>query len=156
MSLTPGTDTYASLAEAEAYMATLIFKDAWASASGDPAKESALKQAGRLLDTLLNWKGTKATGNQSMAWPRVGVFDRDGYAIASDAIPAQIKNAQCEFALRLLAEDRAGDAGGLAPESLKVGSLEITGLKRQVIPPSVTELCRELLKGGGSTRLVRG
>jgi len=151
MTLTVGTDTYASLAEAEAYMATLTFKDAWGSA--DPAKEAALKQAARLLDTL-NWKGTRATQAQSMAWPRVDVVDRDGYEV--EGIPAALKNAQAEFALRLMAEDRTADAGALAPQAMTIGSLQISDLRRSVFPPSVLELARDFLRASGGVLVVRG
>ena len=91
LTTTPGASdatSYASLTEAEAYMATLVHKDAWTEAT-DPAKEAALQQATRLLDTL-TWKGRKATAEQALAWPRTGVTDRDGYEVDPAAIPAVV------------------------------------------------------------------
>ena len=153
---TPGASdatSYASLAEAEAYMATLVHKDAWAGT--DQTKEAALQQATRLLDTLA-WKGRKATAAQALAWPRTGVTDRDGYEVDPATIPVALRNACAEFAFRLLGEDRAADAGGLAPASLQVGSLNVSGLRRQVFPASVLEMVRDLREAGGCLQVVRG
>lgn len=154
MTLTVGTDSYCTLAEAEAYMGLLTFKDAWASA-GDPAKEAALKQSAVLLDTL-TWKGIRTDQSQAMAWPREGVVDLDGYELAPDAIPARLKHAQAELALRLLSEDRTADAGALVPESLSLGSLTVSGLRQQIIPAFVRSLVREYLASSGMIQAVRG
>ena len=154
---TPGASnatSYASLAEAEAYMLTLVHKDDW-TAGTDPTKEAALQQATRLLDTL-TWKGRKATAAQALAWPRTGVTDRDGYEVDPATIPVALRNACAEFAFRLLGEDRAADAGGLAPASLQVGSLNVSGLRRQVFPASVLEMVRDLREAGGCLQVVRG
>ena len=62
--------------EAEAYVATLTFKGAWATA-GDPAKEAALMQASELLGQLV-WKGLRSSQAQALAWPRK---DSDGNAL---------------------------------------------------------------------------
>lgn len=154
---TPGdaaTNSYASLAEAEAYMLTLVHKDDW-TAGTDPTKEAALQQATRLLDTL-TWKGRKATAEQALAWPRTGVVDREGYEVSATTIPAALRNACAEFAFRLLGEDRAADAGGLAPASLQVGSLNVSNLRRRVFPASVLELVADLREAGGCIQMVRG
>lgn len=161
---------YCSLAEAEAYVATLSFATDWAVT--DEAKKAAIITAARWLDTL-RWKGIRSAQAQAMQWPRCGEYavqfidltvagtgyllDRDGYQIPTDTIPTAIKNANAEMALRLLAEDRAADAGALVPSSLKLGSLDVQGLKRHLFPPSVLELCDWLLEvAPGQARLVRG
>lgn len=142
MTLTPGTDTYASLVEAEAYAASLTVQGDWATAT-DPAKEGALRQAARWLDTL-QWKGIKATSTQALAWPRYDMWDADGYLVSG--IPTALKNAQIEFAIRLIGDDRAADAGGLAPDDLKIGSLQITGLRQTIIPGAVLMMLRPFLR----------
>jgi hypothetical protein len=57
------------------------------------------------------WVGIAATQTQALAWPRVDGYrtlwrsytyplvDGEGFQIAIDAIPVQIKNAQCEASL---------------------------------------------------------
>lgn len=51
-------------------------KLAWEKAL-DAEKELALKQATQFLETL-PWKGEKVDPMQSLAWPRKGVFRKDG------------------------------------------------------------------------------
>ena len=153
--LTPGTDTYATLVEANAYASALPFPGDWATAT-DPAKENALKTAAIWLDTL-RFKGIRTTYAQVMEWPRVGMFDRDGFVVSATAIPTLVKQAQSELALRLLSEDRAADAGALVPDDLSVGSLKITGLHHSIIPASVRVLLAPFLaSGSGMVSGVRG
>ena len=46
-----------------------------------------------------SWKGTKTYGrSQTGAWPRTDVEDCEGYAIDTDAIPVEVKQAQMELA----------------------------------------------------------
>ncbi len=170
---TPGAtnaNSLASLLEAEDYMGMVTFKDDWGTA-GDPQKEAALRQASELMEQL-PWKGVRTTETQALCWPRRGgfglhdpqminlvalLYDRDGYAVPADTIPRQVRHACCEFAFRLLSEDRQADAGALSPAELKVGSISLVGLTRRPIPPSVLEKVRQFLTTDGiSVKLVRG
>jgi hypothetical protein len=84
------------------------------------------------------------------------LLDRDGYEIQTDEIPAVIKLATAEMALRLQEEDRAADVGALAPSSLKIGPLDLQNIQRNLFPPSVLELCGYLLKRSlGQCRALR-
>ena len=150
------SNTYATLAEAEAYVLTLPVATDWTAAT-DPQKNAALVQATRMMDTL-DWSGWRKNPTvQALQWPRQAVQDREGYYVVDSTIPAKIRDACCEFAVRLIADDRASDAGGLAPETVKVGSLDLGRMVRRPIPASVLEMCREFLAGTGSgPRTVRG
>lgn len=139
-------NSYATLAEAEAYMATLQFKTAWTGA--DSVKEAALQNATRLLDAELDYKGVAINATQALQWPRWNVLDRNGYPVDPTTIPAALKNATAEFAFRLLEGDRAKDAGAIVPSRLKAGSLELENLKHRIVPDSVLALMRDLLAGG--------
>jgi hypothetical protein len=144
-------NSYASLLEAEAYMATLTFKAAWTGV--DALKEAALQQATRLLDTLL-YQGTKATYSQALQWPRYNATDRNGFYYLSDSIPTALKNATAEFAFRLMEADRAKDAGSIVPSRLKAGALELEHLQHRIIPASVMALLGDLVAGGSDTPLL--
>lgn len=152
-------NSYATVAEADAYADTLSFRTAWpATGTSDAAKEGALQQAARLLDTRV-WKGKKASSAQALAWPRYGVVDRDGYTLASDSIPAKVKQAQCELAVQLLAGDRTSQ-DALQATRVKVGPIESeysVGAQPQIIPSVVLAMVADLLASGGTTsiRLVR-
>ena len=152
---TPGAvnaDSYASLAEAVAYVGNLTFAGKWPSDA--PAQEALLKQAALKMETLA-WKGTRAASAevQALAFPRAGLVDRDGYAIASDVVPRAVKTAQIALALWLAKKDRTADP---SPASLKVGSLEISGVKQQSWPDNVMAMLAPFLASyGGSIKLVR-
>jgi len=148
-------------------MVQAAFKADWVAAS-NADKESALRQASELMFPL-PWIGVRATGAQPMPWPRRWwisdayaqqasgtLYDNEGYRIDNTTIPWQVRNATCEYAFRLLSEDRQADAGGLVPAELKVGNLQINNLQRRPVPPSVLEKVRQLLTTDGmSVKLVR-
>lgn len=144
-------NSYATLAEAEAYMSTLTFKTAWTGV--DALKEAALQQATRLLDTLY-FQGTKASYSQALQWPRYGATDRNGFYIANDTIPTALVNATAEFALRLMEADRAKDVGSIVPGRLKAGSLELENLQHRIFPASVMALLGDLVTGGTDQPLL--
>jgi hypothetical protein len=72
----PMANSYASVAEADAYNAARPFGTAWASLTTE-AKEGALQYAAILLDSTFIWTGV-ATANpgQVMGWPRNGMLTR--------------------------------------------------------------------------------
>lgn len=148
-------NAYASLVDAEAYALTLPVANDWATAT-DPQKNAALVQATRMMDTLL-WNGWRTAPTvQALQWPRNGVVDRENYYLDPATIPAKIRDACCEFAVRLIADDRAADAGGLVPETIKAGPLDLGKIRRSPIPASVLEMCREFLASTGTgARMVR-
>ena len=91
------------------------FADAWLAARGhddwppEPtedvvtaAKEAALVTATDYLNGL-RWYGLKAMADQprTMAWPRVGAYDSDGYEIGQNVVPPAVKAAN-SFLARLV------------------------------------------------------
>jgi hypothetical protein len=96
MTLTVGTDTYATLAEADAYAAARAWADWAALTTGQ--KETRLIEASMYLDTSYTWRGRITDHAQEMSWPRIGVRDAEGRLIDNDAIPAKLKAAQIEYA----------------------------------------------------------
>lgn len=95
------------------------------------AKEAALIRARTSLDTTYRsrYPGYRTNGrDQELEWPRTEATDADGEEIAGDEIPQEIIDAQCEFAVRELAE-----AGSTMPDlerggnvkRLKAGSVEV-------------------------------
>lgn len=116
---TPGSataDSYFSLAEATAYF-TARGVTAWTGT--DTAKESAARLGTTYLDNAYRdrWKGYRTEQLQALAWPRVGsggdsrwrfpgqsfsvygIVDSDGFEIATNVVPEQVKRAAMEAAL---------------------------------------------------------
>ena len=162
---TPGAsnaNSYEEVAEANAYFTTRLFLNpAW-----DTAEDAAalLVWGTRLLDamfvgrkilridgtnkyyvTLRKWTGAPATTTQRLSWPRTGMFDRNGNAIASNVIPQDLKDALSELAGQLLAGDRTldNDVSVQGVKSVKAGSVAISFkdmILAQVIPDAVLNL----------------
>lgn len=147
---TPGSataNTYATLIEADAYFATRLRSTFWTDAT-DPEKEAALREAARILDAIIEWTGSAVDDVQALMWPRNGMLTRRGFAIptsGSTSIPSELKDAQCELAIRLLAEDLTEDnvvaVQGIT--GLKAGPVDLKfkdAIARHVVPDFVREL----------------
>lgn len=152
MALTKGTNSYCTLAEANAYLVDRLYSDAWSLAT-DSLKEQALITATRVLDNL-NWIGTAISESQLLAFPRSGqYFDpRLGMTIAlSDTnIPDRIIKATCELAYHLIQNEGILDDTGKL-QSLKVDTISLDFIMpASKIPYSVKGQIKPLQPNNGS------
>jgi hypothetical protein len=70
------------------------------------------------------WQGYKVNEDQALDWPRYDV-EVEGYAVDSDIVPTEVKNACAELALRASAADLNPDlTQGVLSE--QVGSIQVT------------------------------
>lgn len=119
------SDALVALADADEYHAAQG-NATWTGEDAD--KETAIRRATGVLNGY-SWQGYRTNGrNQSLAWPRAGVVDREGYGIDSDEIPQEIKDACCELALRELVTPGTLTPDLIAGDSVKrekVGPLEV-------------------------------
>lgn len=103
MALEVGTNSYASVAEADAYFFSGYFgAEAWEDAGSDE-KEAALETATRRIDRL-TLRGTKAESDQELEFPRsysVWVEGEPSTTTDSDILP-NVKRACFEEALAVL------------------------------------------------------
>lgn len=158
------SDSYLSLVDAAAFH-TKMGNAAWAAAASDAVREVALLHATRYLDATFGarWQGYRAKSTQALDWPRYGVCSRDGYLIDGASVPAAVRNACAEMALRSLAGDIFADvtAGVVASESVSVGSLStskvyVGGKKPTTTYRIVDAILAELLTGGpGNVEVTR-
>lgn len=94
MTITVGTDTYISLADANTYFENETLKnDAW-DAICDDKKEILLKLSTKKLD-LLSYIGVKTESTQALEFPRS--FSDSTY----DGYPKEVEWATCEEALAI-------------------------------------------------------
>lgn len=92
-------------ADAEAYVSVAEFKDycdKWGldyTGQTDPQIEVLLRKATNYMVTLFraSWQGCRVAQGQALDWPRYDV-ELEGYAFASNAIPAEVTAACCELA----------------------------------------------------------
>ena len=147
-------NSYASVAEADAYLAVRGDTSTWTALTTDE-KEAKLQWSAIYIDTL-TFKGTRSTSTQALQWPRIGVWDRDGFEV--DGIPQALKNAQAEMAFQLIANDWTQGLGPVTNETLSVGSISLGRETHRAFPAPVLALLRPFLASipGASGRLVRG
>lgn len=155
MPITVGTDSYASLAEADDYHVRRANAD-WAAAT-TAAKEAALLRATAYLDGRYRWIGQIASLTQSLAWPRFGAIDGEGRALAG--IPAPVREACCELARAALAGDLAPaqPRGGMVT-SESVGAVSVSyavDAPGGTAYPAIDLLLRGLVLASSATPLVR-
>lgn len=92
-----------------------------------------------------SWTGSPATTTQALPWPRIGMFDRNGNAIASNVIPQALKDATAELARQFKVGDRTldSDVSIQGITSVRAGSVSVSFkdmIETQTIPSAVFDL----------------
>jgi hypothetical protein len=161
MTIIVGTDTYLSVADADAYWLARS-NTTWSDAD-NAVKEKALIEATQYLDGAFSYIGTQITTNV-LAWPRYEAFitkgNFAGVTYDSSTIPPQITNACAEIALHALSarlvevKERDG-----AVKREKVDVIEVEYLDRAPSSKTykfATMILSPLLNSGGRMKgLVR-
>lgn len=159
----PNADALISVAYADSYHTTRG-NTTWTGTDAD--KEKAIVRATFYLTDSFDWLGNKVNArSQALAFPRYGLTDEEGYAVASDAVPDEIQRACAELALRelvtpgtLTPDVTAGDA----VKREKIGQIEVEYVSSRTDAASqrpqisiVGPLIKPFLNGGAtSNRLV--
>jgi hypothetical protein len=126
-------DSYASLAEYEAYAAAMGLT----LTGDDTSKEANLRRARLYLDRSYVWAGYRVTDTQALQWPRYVEGLVDGYPIPSDAIPQAIKGAQCEMAY--LIQGGADPFAAITTGAVQSESVGVDTIRRSKMFASGTE-----------------
>ena len=117
-------ESFISVTDASTYH-TARGNAAWAALASDTVREQCLRKATDYMEQVYRsrWQGCRVSETQALSWPRYNV-EVEGYAIDSDIVPTEIKNACAELALRASAADLNPDlTQGVARE--KVGQIEV-------------------------------
>jgi len=124
--------SYASVSEADAYLAVDPAYMATWDALDDDAKGRNLIAATRHLDTL-KWAGTKTSAAQVNAWPRSGLVERDGDPLPTNTIPPEIEQATILLAARVTQEPTlfVGDSTDENVESERIGPKAVSYFRRR-------------------------
>ena len=150
MAITVGTDTYVTVAEADAYFAARYGFDSWTSLD-TPTKEKSLASATQILDLSCAWYGSKVVSDQLLAFPRLP---------DADPVPQAVKDAQCELAFNINSTGSTSTVGDDPLEGLKAGSVAFdfkAGSKSNPLTNStIVGLLTPygLCSGSGPTKLV--
>lgn len=159
----PNANSYETKAEAQAYFDARLPLAGWDNAD---SQDVLLAMACRILESYSSslkmlvtpdggvrayyivsrrWTGAPASSTQRLSWPRIGMFDSNGFAIPSNIIPSDLKDAQSELAGQLGIGDRTLDLDQVVQgiSSIKAGSVALSFNKKifpQVIPDAVLNL----------------
>lgn len=144
-------DIYGTKVLATAYMAARIGAEAWTTATA-ANRDKALVSATRWLDRQ-NWQGQKTVAAQPLEFPRTGLTDKDGNAVASDVPPVLVEEASYEMALAILADAsvQANITTGSNTKRVKAGSAEVEFFRATdgtKLPSIAQELAGVFLDGG--------
>lgn len=118
--VTKGTNSYVSEAEATAYFDIRVHATAWTGATAEN-RQKALLSACQMLDNRIVWYGSKTDDTQPLAWPRIGVP-----GVAMDAVPSSVGIAQMELSLILLTTDTTA-----MPQAPEVKSLTLDAIRTE-------------------------
>jgi len=110
-------DTTVGGATANGYAPATEYKTYWGSrlfntlplTQTDANIEIALEWACLLLSDCFRWNGTATSDTQILPFPRSGLLTLTGRTLDPNTNPAQLKNAQCEWAGILFSGDRTAD-----------------------------------------------
>ena len=151
MALSKGTNSYATVDEANAYFEDRLDAAAWSSADSTERAKALVTATGQL--DLLSWAGMAISENQPLSFPRnLTYFEpRIGATLTISTVPTRIINATFELAYHLLNNDGLLDDSG-SVRSIAVGSINL-GLVQapNKIPSFVNNLIQPLLLNNGST-----
>lgn len=141
----PDANSFASLAEADAYFVGRLHSTSWTTAD-TPTKEAALIWATRLIGANVCFTGSPTSDSQPLVWPRSGMTTRNGATVPSDEIPQDLINATAELAMSLITTDRTAESqtAAIGLTKLKAGPVELNFDNASAIsitvPSSVTSL----------------
>jgi hypothetical protein len=145
------SESYVSVADASTYH-TARGNTAWAALTTDALREAALRKATDYMRQAYRsrWQGYKVNEDQALDWPRYNV-EVEGYAVDSDIVPTEIKNACAELALKASSADLNPDlTQGVLSE--QVGNIQVTydkGSPQFVRYRAIDAIIAPYLKAGG-------
>jgi hypothetical protein len=170
----PDANSYADLADGNAYHAGHLYATAWTAAS-DEQKAVAVVMATRLIDAEFQFNGTRTNAVQALQWPRALCHDPDAIQVPLsvllplpsdyvpfDKVPKAVVDATCEVARALLIEDRTANPLGEGLKYTGLGASQTSFDKsdrRPVIPyvaqAMLVKFGSLILSKSGSVRLKR-
>lgn len=124
MTITVGTNSYITAAEADTYFADTQNSGSW-SALTAAAKSSSLLDATVLIDQQ-SFISRPDDDDQALEWPRIGVVNRRGLLFDVGEVPQDVKDCQAELALHLALNLPAAGASLPNISNVSHGSLSWT------------------------------
>lgn len=108
------------------YFGGKLDADAWTNAT-TANKQKALISAARYMDRHVLWAGTKTVSSQALEFPRNGLTDADGNALANNTIPDDIVEGEFELAIAMLQDSalQSAQSSGSNLRKVQAGSASV-------------------------------
>jgi hypothetical protein len=153
MALTKGTNSYATVDEADTYFENRLDVAAWIEATTSQ-KEQALITATATIDEQ-KWGGYAVSASQALAHPRaLDYFDpKMGRTLStsSTSVADRVINGTLELAYHLLNNDGLLDSTGQVTD-ITVGKISLTSIRTSsIFPKAVLLFIQPLLVNGGDS-----
>lgn len=148
-------NAFASVATVTERLALTPFAAAWVAV--DPDRQAQCVAEATAWLSRQRWDGIATTATQALAFPRAWMQTPDGYAVASNLIPAWLIDATARLAYWLSQQASTPFAdSGLKPgsELALPGGFRMTIAADTSMPPDVRDLIRPYTRS--SSTLVRG
>lgn len=152
MAVSKGTNSYVTVAEADAYFLDRISATSW-SAADTTKKGQALVTATSMLNEMA-WAGAAMSDTQPLAFPRVcEYFDPKAGALLyldGSSVPDRVIRATYELAIHLLNNEGLLDSTGTI-DSISVGPVRLDSIKpAERLPDTVRRVVKPLLVNAGA------
>lgn len=154
-------NAYASVAEVDEILGTNIHAK-WNLLTDPATKEKLIEWATRILDERVRWFGKKTFPTSGLAWPRIGVRDRENLLIDDNVVPHAVKVATAVLAEHLIAADPevANASNNLTMMQVDVIILKFdANIIAQKYPPELGFILRDLgwvsFGRGGPKRIIK-
>jgi len=152
MALAKGTNSYATVSEADTYFEDRLDVAAWTEANATQ-KAQALVTATAAMDNL-DWVGVAVSDSQALAFPRTGIYFDPKLGIeielSSTTVPKRITTGTIELAYHLLNNDGLLDDTG-SVENLTIGSITLSNvISANKVPGNVKKLIMPLQVNSGA------
>ena len=154
-------NSYADVADANAYYAAHLYATAWTAATDDQ-KAVALVMASRLIDAEYQFNGTRTTAGQCLQWPRAMCPEPDNVHVPIsvllpipydyveyDKVPKAVVQATCEMARELLIADRTVMPAGEGLKYYNAAGIQ-TGYDKTDRRPVLSQVAQVMLAKYGS------
>lgn len=152
MALAKGTNSYATVSEADSYFEDRLDVAAWTSATVTQKAQALVTATAYLND--LNWIGIAVSDSQTLAFPRTGAYfdPRLGMDVSLDetSVPTRIITATYELAYHFLNNDGLLDDTGTV-ENLSLGNISLQNIYNpNKIPLHIKRLIQPLQQNRGA------
>lgn len=121
-SIVPNADTYVEVSDLDTFAAK---RGVTTLPATDAEKEVLIIKAMDFVESLWGkFKGEITSSAQELSWPRQNVYI-NGYLIADNSIPSQLKDAVCQLAIDAITYDLQPIGGGRTITKEKVDVIEV-------------------------------